>query len=146
MAVMMLDLDRFKTINDNFGHHIGDLLLQSAGDRLTRTLREGDTVARLGGDEFMILLPEIKQTVSSFRVAEKILSAFNHSFNCEGHELLTSASVGIAVYPEDGEDLDTLMRHADTAMYQAKSTGRHTYHRYGSNHVPFEDRFLQTAN
>jgi len=146
IAVMMLDLDRFKTINDTSGHHIGDILLQSVGARLTRTLREGDTVARLGGDEFMILLPEIKKPASSFRVAGKIVSAFTQPFLCEGNELLTSASIGIAVYPEDGEDLDTLMKHADTAMYQAKGTGRNTYCRYGSDHVPSEDHFLQTAN
>lgn len=146
MAVMMLDLDRFKTINDTAGHHIGDLLLQSVGRRLTHTLREEDTVARLGGDEFMILLPEIKQALSSFRVADKIVSAFKEPFICEGNELSTSASIGIAVYPDDGEDMDTLMKHADTAMYQAKSTGRNTYCRFGSDHLPSEDRFLKTAN
>jgi len=146
MAVMMLDLDRFKTINDTSGHHVGDLLLQSVGTRLARTLREGDTVARLGGDEFMILLPEIKKPASSFRVAGKIVSAFIKPFPCEENELFTSASIGIAVYPEDGEDLDTLMKHADTAMYQAKSKGRNTYCRYGSDHVPSEDHFLKTAN
>jgi len=146
MAVMMLDLDRFKTINDTSGHHVGDLLLQSVGTRLARTLREGDTVARLGGDEFMILLPEIKKPASSFRVAGKIVSAFIKPFLCEENELFTSASIGIAVYPEDGEDLDTLMKHADTAMYQAKSKGRNTYCRYGSDHVPSEDHFLKTAN
>lgn len=146
MAVMMLDLDRFKTINDTSGHHIGDLLLQSVGTRLTHTLREGDTVARLGGDEFMILLPEIKEAANSFRIAGKIVSAFKQPFVCEGNELFTSASIGIAVYPEDGEDLDTLMRRADTAMYQAKSTGRNTYCRYSSDSVPSENQFLQTAN
>lgn len=146
MAVMMLDLDRFKTINDTSGHHIGDLLLQSVGHRLTHTLREGDTVARLGGDEFMILLPEIKKAESSFRVAEKIILSFTQPFFCEGIELFTSASIGIAVYPEDGEDLDTLMKHADTAMYQAKSTGRNTYCRFGSDHIPSRDQFLKTAN
>jgi len=136
MAVMMLDLDRFKLINDTRGHHIGDQLLQAVGNRLNRTLREEDTVARLGGDEFMILLQEIKEPESSCYVARKIVSAFAKPFLCEGEDLATSASVGIAVYPEDGDDMDTLMRHADMAMYQAKSTGRNTYCRYSADLTP----------
>jgi len=145
MAVMMLDLDGFKSINDTYGHHIGDQLLQSVGDRLTRTLREGDTLSRLGGDEFMVLLPVINEAANSSQIADKILSAFRQPFFCEDNELFTTASIGIAVYPGDGEDMDTLTKHADTAMYQAKSMGRNRYCLYGSDPAPFRDRFRQPA-
>jgi len=143
MAVMMLDLDGFKTVNDTHGHHIGDQLLQSVGERLTRTLREGDTLARMGGDEFMVLLPVIKEAANSSQIADKILSAFRQPFFCEGNKLFTSASIGIAVYPADGDDMDTLTKNADTAMYQAKSTGRNQYCLYGSAAAPLENRFRQ---
>jgi len=146
MAVMMLDLDGFKTINDTCGHHIGDLLLQRVGERLTRALREGDTLARMGGDEFMILLPVIKQASNSSQIANKILSAFRQPFICEDNELFTSASIGIALYPRDGEDMDTLIKHADKAMYRAKGTGRNMYCLYGSPNVPSRSRFLRPAS
>lgn len=132
MAVMMLDLDGFKTVNDTYGHHVGDLLLQCVGNRLTGTLREGDTVARLGGDEFMILLPEIKQASNSFRIAKKIISSFKQPFICDGIKLTTSTSIGISVYPGDGEDMDVLMKHADRAMYKAKAAGGNRYFPYNS--------------
>jgi diguanylate cyclase (GGDEF)-like protein/PAS domain S-box-containing protein len=132
MAVMMLDLDGFKNVNDTYGPHVGDLLLQCIGNRLPGTLREGDTVARLGGDEFMILLPEIKQSANSFRIAKKILSSFKEPFICDGIKLYASTSIGISVYPEDGEDMDVLMKHADMAMYKAKSSGGNRYFPYNS--------------
>ncbi|OPY90144.1 MAG: Cyclic di-GMP phosphodiesterase Gmr [Syntrophus sp. PtaU1.Bin208] len=144
MAVMMLDLDGFKTVNDVFGHHIGDLLLQSVGERLTRNLREEDTLARMGGDEFMILLPVIKEAANSCQIADKILSAFKTPFSCEGNELYTSVSIGIAVYPEDGDDMDSLMKHADSAMYRAKGRGRNRYCLYGSNTALSQDSSLQS--
>jgi diguanylate cyclase (GGDEF)-like protein/PAS domain S-box-containing protein len=145
MAVMMLDLDGFKTINDTYGHHIGDQLLQGVGDRLSRTLREGDTLARLGGDEFMILLPVIKEAANSSQIADKILSAFREPFICEGNELFTSTSMGIAVYPGDGDDMDALMKHADTAMYRAKGMGRNRHCLYGSDDDSSRGQFLQRA-
>jgi len=145
MAIMMLDLDGFKTVNDSFGHHIGDQLLQSVGERLARTLREEDTLARMGGDEFMILLPVIREAANSSQIAEKILAAFRKPFFCEGNELFTSASIGIAIYPGNGEDMDSLMKHADTAMYQAKARGRNMYCLYAPDPDPPEDRAPKPA-
>ena len=132
LAVMVLDLDRFKDINDTLGHSVGDRLLQSVGDRLRRSLRKSDIVARMGGDEFLFLLPEVTRAEDSLEVARKILKVFRKSFLVERYELRITASIGIAVYPDDGEDADILMKNADTAMYRAKKKGRNTYQRYTS--------------
>ncbi len=130
LVVMLLDLDNFKDINDTLGHTVGDQLLQVVGQRLTSVLRKGDTVARLGGDEFMLLLPEVTQEEDAAGVAQKILEAIREPFVFGGHELHVATSIGIALYPDDGEDGDTLMKNADIAMYRAKDQGRDNYQRY----------------
>lgn len=124
VAVMMLDLDKFKQVNDVLGHKIGDMLLKSVADRLRETLRKNDTVARMGGDEFLIILPEICDISDAVNVAEKIVSAFQAPFMLENHELLITTSVGLAVYPENGSDAETITKNADIAMYQAKRLGK----------------------
>jgi len=127
LAVMMLDLDGFKIVNDRLGHAKGDLLLQRVGDRLKACIRSGDTVARLGGDEFTILLPELAQADDAARSAHKILDAFTHPFMVEDQELSIGTSVGISLYPADGTDAATLLKNADSAMYRAKKQGGNTY-------------------
>ena len=130
LAVMLLDLDRFKEINDTLGHGVGDQLLRMVGERLRGLLRKSDTVARMGGDEFLFLLPEITQVDDSAEVAHKTLEAIQEPFVVEGRELHTTASIGIVIYPDDGEDISTLMKNADIAMYHAKQRGRNSYQRY----------------
>jgi diguanylate cyclase (GGDEF)-like protein len=119
-AVFMMDLDRFKNINDTLGHHIGDLLLQETGKRLQQVVRKSDTVARLGGDEFAIILPTIEHNESVNKAAEKIIAALSVPIMVEGHSLNIGASIGIVHCPHDGTDANLLMRRADVAMYQAK--------------------------
>jgi len=130
LALVFLDLDRFKTINDTLGHTVGDRLLQGVTQRLTSCLREGDTIARLGGDEFMFLLPGIAHAEDAAKVAQRILEVLNPSFHLEGHEFHITASIGIVLYPTDGEDTKTLLKNADVAMYRAKDRGRNTYQFY----------------
>jgi diguanylate cyclase (GGDEF)-like protein/PAS domain S-box-containing protein len=131
-AVMMLDLDRFKLINDSLGHDIGDLLLQGVGNRLSGRLRKSDTLARMGGDEFMLLLPEINQNKDAEIVARKIIKSFQDPFILKNYELKVTASIGIAVYPDDGEDFDALKKNADIAMYKVKEIGRNNFKSYDS--------------
>jgi diguanylate cyclase (GGDEF)-like protein/PAS domain S-box-containing protein len=130
MALMSLDLDRFKLVNDTLGHAAGDALLKAVGDRLLRTVREGDTVARVGGDEFLILLTGVDHPEYGAKVARKILAAFGRPFRIEGRQLHATASVGISLYPHDGDEADVLARNADAAMYRAKETGRNNYQLY----------------
>lgn len=130
LAVMMLDLDRFKNVNDEFGHSIGDRLLKAAGERLAGIIRKSDTVARVGGDEFVLVISQISRMEDAVRVAQKILDSFLKPFLLDGHRLHITTSIGIAVYPEDGEDVETLLKHADAAMYWAKEQGRATYELY----------------
>ncbi len=127
LAVMFLDLDRFKTINDSLGHLTGDHLLKEVAARLVQAVRASDTVARLGGDEFVVLLPGIRTLDESSQVAEKIIEALAAPFPFEGRMLHITPSIGICVYPDDGADVETLMRHADAAMYHAKASGRNNY-------------------
>jgi diguanylate cyclase (GGDEF)-like protein/PAS domain S-box-containing protein len=124
LAVLFLDLDRFKVINDSLGHNIGDQLLQAVAWRVQGCVRESDTVARLGGDEFTLLLPQLSNSEDGARVAKKILESVRHPFLVDGREFFISTSIGISLYPEDGVDAETLIKNADTAMYQAKEQGR----------------------
>jgi diguanylate cyclase (GGDEF)-like protein/PAS domain S-box-containing protein len=123
-AVLFLDLDRFKTINDSLGHAAGDRLLQAAASRIQLCIREEDTVARLGGDEFVVVLGEVTSAGDAMHVAEEIARALNETFRIQSHDLQVTASVGISLYPDDGRDTDSLLKHADTAMYHAKDAGR----------------------
>jgi diguanylate cyclase (GGDEF)-like protein len=125
-ALMFLDLDMFKYINDKHGHEIGDLLLKEAAMRVQSCLRESDTAARIGGDEFVVLLPMIDSIYTAKLVAEKIRHALCMPFSISGQNLMISTSIGIALYPEHGTDEKTLLRNADTAMYLAKQNGRNT--------------------
>ena len=125
VGVLFIDLDRFKNVNDALGHHVGDALLQSVSSRLLQLVREGDTVSRLGGDEFVVILNGIDDVEAIGRLIEaRLIPAMRAPHQVAGSELYVSCSVGVAVYPDHGDDLDTLMRHADAAMYQAKSGGR----------------------
>jgi diguanylate cyclase (GGDEF)-like protein/PAS domain S-box-containing protein len=132
LAVCFLDLDRFKIINDTLGHVVGDKLLQSVAQRLTKCLRENDIIARWGGDEFTLLLPEISDVKDAACIAEEILTALQAGFDIENYHLHISASIGIALYPMHGEDAETLIKHADAALYRAKSQGRNKYQYYHS--------------
>jgi diguanylate cyclase (GGDEF)-like protein len=129
-AVLFLDLDRFKVINDSLGHAIGDRLLQSISRRLTGLLREGDTVTRIGGDEFTILVPHLQHSDDAIVVARKVRDALKHPIEIDGRELYVSTSIGISLYPNDGEDANALLRNADAAMYRAKAQGRDTFRLY----------------
>lgn len=126
-AVCVFDLDGFKSINDRYGHTIGDLLLVGIADNLKMVLRPDDTLARLGGDEFVILLPEISSQDDCIIILERILSAINQNVQCKDNMILASASMGVSLYPDDNADPDTLLRHADQAMYQAKEAGKNRY-------------------
>lgn len=123
LAVLFLDMDKFKAINDNFGHTLGDLLLREVALRLKRCVRESDTVGRLGGDEFVVVLNGIEHAQCAGRVAEKIIAELGLTYTLQDKHLQVLPSVGIAVYPEDGEDEKQLIRYADDAMYQAKRNG-----------------------
>lgn len=130
VGVMFLDLDRFKNINDSLGHSAGDNLLQAVAKRLLSCAREEDTVARLGGDEFMIILEEISSAEHTAIVAQRILNEFKRPFEILGHEFYAGTSIGISTFPSDGNDAQTLIKNADTAMYRAKELGRSNYHFY----------------
>jgi diguanylate cyclase (GGDEF)-like protein/PAS domain S-box-containing protein len=131
IAVVMIDLDRFKTINDTLGHGVGDCLLKAVAEKLKGTLRKNDTSARLGGDEFVILLPEITDLKDAANMAGRLLLSFQTPLSVEGHTFPVSLSLGIAVFPDDGENFEELLKHADMAMYQAKKNGRNRYELFG---------------
>ncbi|MCQ4574326.1 MAG: EAL domain-containing protein [Candidatus Brocadiales bacterium] len=130
LAVIFLDLDRFKVINDTLGHDIGDLLLQSAAGRLKSCVRKEDTVARQGGDEFTLLIVEVPHVEDVVGIAGKIIESIKQPYMLEGHELFITTSMGVAFFPNDGEDAETLLKNADTAMYRAKEEGRDKYQLY----------------
>ena len=123
-ALLFLDLDRFKIINDSLGHAVGDQLLRVISRRLNNCVREEDTVARLGGDEFMVLLPRISGSADAGRIAKKIIECLVDPISCNGHELHITTSIGISIFPYDGTDAETLIKHADISMYRAKELGR----------------------
>ena len=128
-ALLFLDLDKFKRINDSLGHSVGDELLKQLAKRLMQALREEDTVARLGGDEFVMLLEgmgrdQVSAVTKAREIADKVRGIFAHEYRLDGHELYVTASIGIVTFPQDGDSVDTLLRHADTAMYHAKGGGR----------------------
>jgi diguanylate cyclase (GGDEF)-like protein/PAS domain S-box-containing protein len=127
VALMFLDLDRFKNINDSLGHHVGDQILKEVAARLTRGLRGGDTVARLGGDEFVVVLQEVRNAHDAAMVAQNLLRDLAPPYLVDGRELHVSASIGITLYPDDGRDGDVLMQNADVAMYHVKDGGRNGY-------------------
>ena len=127
MATLFLDMDHFKVVNDTLGHLVGDGLLQALAQRLRDCLREGDTLSRIGGDEFMLLLPHIRSRDNAAYIAQKIIASLKQPFYVEGHELYAGMSIGIAIYPDDGDNIETLIKHADIAMYHAKDHGRNDY-------------------
>jgi diguanylate cyclase (GGDEF)-like protein len=149
LAIIYLDLDEFKRVNDTFGHNFGDKILQAVSDRLEKSIRkidtlsriEGDgletTVARLGGDEFTILLRELKENKDASRVAQRIVDLFSQPFHIENRLIFITTSIGIALYPNDGQDVDTLLKNADTAMYHAKEKGRNHF-QFFSEHMNIE--------
>ena len=127
IALLFLDLDNFKTINDSLGHAIGDGLIKEVAARMSDCVRDTDTVSRQGGDEFLIMLPNLHDADATTPILSKLMSRLPETCRVEGQDLSTSVSVGIALYPDDGKDFDTLMKKADTAMYRAKDAGRSTY-------------------
>ncbi|MCJ7620057.1 MAG: diguanylate cyclase [Anaerolineae bacterium] len=130
LAILLMDLDHFKEVNDSLGHTMGDQLLQAVGERLTTLLRESDTICRMGGDEFLILLTGITAVDDVIKVAHRVLESIRRPFVLDGHELEITTSLGMAIYPDDAEDMDTLIRQTDFAMYLAKERGRDNYQRY----------------
>jgi diguanylate cyclase (GGDEF)-like protein/PAS domain S-box-containing protein len=126
-ALLFIDLDRFKNVNDSLGHQVGDSLLRAVAGRLVACVRGTDTVARMGGDEFVVVLTELKRAEDAGQMAQKILAVLPQPIDIDGHELRVTPSVGICLYPHDGEDVETLMRNADAAMYHAKETGRNNF-------------------
>ncbi|PLX92467.1 MAG: diguanylate cyclase [Desulfuromonas sp.] len=130
VAILYLDFDRFKNINDSLGHSVGDEVLQAVAERLQTCIREGDTVARIGGDEFVLLLPDLKEGECVVQVAKKILDLGNKPYAIGNYQLRVTVSVGISVYPDDGTDVDSLLKNADAAMYHAKAAGRDSYYYY----------------
>ena len=133
VAVLFVDIDRFKTINDTLGHEVGDRLLQALAERLTASVREGDTVARFGGDEFVVLLDDVGSDKDIGAVALKVLETLAPPFAIDGQNLYVTASIGVSLYPNDGEDSGTLLKNADIAMYRAKDLGKNTYQFYSAD-------------
>ncbi len=146
LAVMFLDLDRFKVINDTLGHIVGDHLLQAVAMRLRHCLREGDTLARIGGDEFTLLLPEVAHREDAELVARKIIKSLKEPFRIDNHELFISTSIGISHYPEDGETMELLIKHADIAMYSVKGKGKNGFEFYNNNMIDVYSRHLSLEN
>lgn len=132
IAVLMFDLDHLKQVNDSYGHNVGDLLLQAVSQRLLGLLRKSDTVARMGGDEFLIILPGMSRQQDAVPTAERILSAISRPFQLEGCRVDITTSIGIALFPDHGEEVNQLVKRADFAMYRAKDKGGNTYHLYSS--------------
>jgi diguanylate cyclase (GGDEF)-like protein/PAS domain S-box-containing protein len=147
LAIMFLDLDLFKRINDSLGHGVGDQVLVETAGRISHCIREGDTVARLGGDEFTILLPELDHLEDAAKLAERVIGHVKQPFMVDDHELYVTTSIGIAVYPEDGATVEALIKNADTAMYRAKDLGRNSFQLYtpAMNARSFERLTMESA-
>ena len=145
-AVLLIDLDQFKTVNDSLGHGIGDGMLKAVAKSLLQTVRASDTVARLGGDEFAILLEDLDDASQAARVAEQLLAVCDRPVKVEGHELYSTVSIGLVCAPDDGEDVETLLKRADAAMYQAKTAGRNTYRFFSAQSNARANRYLALAN
>jgi Amt family ammonium transporter len=131
VTLLYLDLDGFKAVNDTYGHRVGDELLREVARRLTGQLRQNDTVARLGGDEFLLLLPDAGRARDGDRIARKLLAAIRHPWSIRGRRLVVTGSIGMAIFPRDGRSAETLLKHADQAMYEAKAAGRDVHRRFG---------------
>jgi diguanylate cyclase (GGDEF)-like protein len=142
VAVMMLDLDRFKDINDHLGHQVGDALLMGVAKRLTGVLRKSDTVARVGGDEFILVFPEVDRPQDAVKIARKVLETCRSPFACQGQKVWVTASVGIALFPDHGQDLETLVQRADIAMYRAKRDGGKRYRMFSAPQDAWEPPLL----
>jgi diguanylate cyclase (GGDEF)-like protein/PAS domain S-box-containing protein len=145
LAVLMLDLDRFKAVNDALGHSVGDELLKDVGQRLYSIMRKSDTISRIGGDEFVLVLPQISRMDDVTTFAQRILGAFEEPFVFGGHRLQVTTSIGIAVYPEDGTDMENLLKNADSAMYSAKEQGRGIYKYYQDDGGRSGDKAVRRA-
>ncbi|MDK2125391.1 bifunctional diguanylate cyclase/phosphodiesterase [Parachitinimonas caeni] len=130
IALMFIDLDRFKNINDSLGHSVGDQVLTQVADRLKWCLRSSDTICRYGGDEFVVLLPDVDEPADAALVAKKLVETVAWPFQVQGNELTITPSIGISIYPADGHDIDTLLKNADAAMYHAKASGRNNFQFY----------------
>ncbi|MGE5576023.1 MAG: diguanylate cyclase domain-containing protein [Syntrophothermus sp.] len=130
IAVMFFDLDRFKEINDTLGHNNGDIVLQMVAERLKSCMRNDDIVARLGGDEFIAVIPDITDAQNAAMLAQRVIDTLAQPFVLEGQELFITSSIGISIYPSDGDDIETLIKNADMAMYRAKEQGKNRYHFY----------------
>ncbi len=143
LAVVFIDIDHFKTINDSLGHATGDLVLQAVANRLRACLRIGDTVARIGGDEFVVLLEGNSKRETFERVAQKLAESLTEAVNIGGREMYVAASMGISVFPQDGTDSETLLRNADTAMYRAKSAGRNCWRFFDESMAAHATRRLE---
>ncbi len=153
LALLFIDLDRFKNINDSLGHAIGDNLLIEVSRRLAGAVRTSDTVSRLGGDEFVVLVEHLQQAEQAAQVADKLLQATNGQYDIAGHELAVTLSIGIALYPSDGSDAETLLKNADAAMYHAKALGRNNYQFFTAamnarvrEHLEVENRLRQALS
>ncbi|WP_165602591.1 EAL domain-containing protein [Candidatus Terasakiella magnetica] len=143
LAIMFVDLDHFKKINDTLGHSIGDALLEEAAERLKHCTRGEDTVARMGGDEFILLFPEIEAVEEVTKVAQRVIEAFSQPFHLMGHKLFVTASLGISVFPDDGGDVETIIKNADAAMYRSKAQGRSTFNLFNPSFTEQGMRQLQ---
>lgn len=139
LAVLFIDLDHFKEINDTYGHNVGDEVLKQAAARLAYCMREGDTLSRLGGDEFVAILPEIPDVEVSSQIAERMVAALEKAFVLNDMELRVTTSIGISVFPQDGDEVTVLLKNADTAMYLAKKLGRSNYQYFKSNNESTKD-------
>jgi len=146
VAVLFLDLDHFKDVNGSLGHAVGDQLLKATSQRLLEKIRSEDTLARLGGDEFVIILNEVRDTESVINIVEKIVASFNDPFKLSEFEVNTTVSIGICMFPNDGADVDSLMKNADAAMYKAKELGRNTYEFFEQELNQLATRRHQLAN